>query len=231
MSLKYNGVTPASISYNGTNLTVVKYNGSAIWGKKYSLSLNCDSNTTLTVKRTSSPNQHATTGTLSNGSPIYYGDILYVTAVANSGGSLSTLTSNGSSINSGNYITVTSNISIQAASVSAPSWKTVFSGSLIASYDGDRQPTIPNILMTNTPTKVSYNVCIVTPINTYYNEFFDVDMPVYSSFYAEDGFGNFDYFIDGGTGSSSTLGVIMDPWFSGTVYEAYVEVTQVKQYY
>ena len=129
MALKYGTTSPTAIKYNGTDLTVLKYGSTAVWGKPYSLSISAGTQTNVTVTRTSSPNQGASTGTLSSGSVVYYGDVLKITASANSGYNLSTFTVNGNNFTSGNTITVTSAITIVANSVASKSWKTVWTGS------------------------------------------------------------------------------------------------------
>ena len=111
-----------------TNLTVLKYGNTPVWGKPYSLSISQGANTTVTITRTSSPNQGASTGTLSSGSVVYYGDVLQITASANSGYNLSTFTVNGSSFTSGNTITVTSAISVVTTAIASTSWKTTWTG-------------------------------------------------------------------------------------------------------
>lgn len=129
MSFNYNGVSPTEINYNGTSIDVLTYNGVNIWGKPYTLSISQDVNTTISVTRISSPNQNAATGNLTNGSTIYYGDVLQINASANSGYNLSSFIVNNSNWTSGNTITVTSAISITTTAVVSASWHTVWTGS------------------------------------------------------------------------------------------------------
>ncbi len=68
----------------------------------YKVSWNTGTGYSIVVKRTSSPNAGAAIGTLSNGSDIYYGDVLAITYVANTGYSI---TDNGST-----NITVAGNV-------------------------------------------------------------------------------------------------------------------------
>lgn len=161
MALKYGSTSPTAIKYNGTDLTVLKYGNTAVWGKPYSLSISQGSNTTVTVTRTSSPNQGASTGTLSSGSVVYYGDMLKITASANSGYNLSTFTVNGSGFTSGNTITVTSAISVVTTAVASVSWKTVWTGSNMLEYKYSDTPLnivlsgFSNSLKANVPTKLT----------------------------------------------------------------------------
>ncbi|MBQ2941320.1 MAG: InlB B-repeat-containing protein [Clostridia bacterium] len=55
----------------------------------YTAKWSVPANATITVKRTSSPNAKAPTGTLSSGATVYYGDVLSVTYSANTGYTLS----------------------------------------------------------------------------------------------------------------------------------------------
>lgn len=128
MAIKYNGTSPTAIKYNGTDLTVLKYGSTAVWGKPYSLSISAGTNTSVTVTRTSSPNQGASTGTLSSGSVVYYGDVLTISYSVSSGYAISTHTVNGTTFNSGASFTVTSAISVVTTAVASASWKTVWSG-------------------------------------------------------------------------------------------------------
>ena len=70
--------------------------------KSYKVSWNTGSGYSITVNRTSSPYANATTGTISSGSTVYYGDVLSISYVAKTG---YTLTSKGSE-----SLTVTSNV-------------------------------------------------------------------------------------------------------------------------
>ena len=130
MSFKIDGVEPTSINYNGTDLTSVKMDNQMVWGKPYTLSLSVGSNVTLVVNRTSSPNQNASTGNLSNGSLVYYGDVLQISASASTNYKISTFTVNGSNFTSGNTITVSSAVTISVAAVEDVYWRTIWSGSL-----------------------------------------------------------------------------------------------------
>ena len=128
MAFKYGTTSPTAIKYNGTDLTVLKYGTTAVWGKPYSLSISAGSNTTVTVTRTSSPNQHASTGTLSSGSVVYYGDVLTISYSVSSGYKINTATVNGTTFTSGQSFTVTSAISVVTTAVASASWHTVWSG-------------------------------------------------------------------------------------------------------
>ena len=82
-------------SYSGQTITTENmgwgYDGEVIystpvWGKPFSLTISQGTGVaSVTVNRTSSPNEHASTGALSNGATIYYGDELSVSATASTG--------------------------------------------------------------------------------------------------------------------------------------------------
>jgi hypothetical protein len=86
----------------------------------YTLSISQGSGTTISVNRTSSPKQGASSGALSNGATIYYSDVLTITFGANGGYELLSHTVNGSSFASGGSHTVTGNVTvISSANLSA----------------------------------------------------------------------------------------------------------------
>lgn len=135
-------------SYDGQTITTDNigwgYDGEIIatipvWGKPFSLSCPAKThqNTTLTVERTSSPNQHASTGEIGNGAIIYYGDVLTVSATPDSGYKIRDFFIN--ETNYGNHqtttvtvnVTVTSSVEIVVMTYAAPvkTWKTTWTGS------------------------------------------------------------------------------------------------------
>lgn len=154
MALVINGVSPTEIKVvqNGTttDLTALKYGTTAVWGKPFSLTIQAGANSTVTVNRTSSPNQHASTGAVTSGGIVYYGDTLTITATPASGYKLVSFTINGTEYASGQTsavsqtITVTSAVSIVINTESAASWKTVWTGSqtvAVLSFKGEQKGT------------------------------------------------------------------------------------------
>ena len=133
MALTYNGTSPTAIKYNGTDLTVLKYGTTAVWGKPYSLSISVGANTSVTVTRDSSPNQHASTGTLTSGSVVYYGDVIRINLSVSSGYKIKTSTINGTTFSNGQTFVVTSAISIVTVAEASASWHTVWTGTHTAS--------------------------------------------------------------------------------------------------
>lgn len=127
MSLNYNGSIPKGIKYNNQDVKIVKYGNTAIWGKAYTLNITSDSNSSVVVSRTSSPNQKAEVTTLSNNSLIYYGDTLSISATPIADSELSYFLVNGENFTSGNSVTVTGNINVEVKSCE---WKNVWNGSV-----------------------------------------------------------------------------------------------------
>lgn len=131
-------------SYNGQTITVDNmgwgYDGDVIystpvWGKPYSFIAN-GSNCTIAASRTSSPNEHASTGdALTTGSKIYHGDVIHISILpATAQYQLKNVTINGveQTLTSGTFettLTVTGGINVRAVAGVSKTWHTKFSGS------------------------------------------------------------------------------------------------------
>jgi hypothetical protein len=133
--------------YSATDLTVLKYGTTAVWGKPFSLTIQAGANSTVAANRTSSPNQHASTGNITSGGIVYYGDTLTITATPASGYKLVSFTINGTEYANGETsavsqtITVTSAVSI-VINTESFSWKTVWTGSetvAVFSFKGEQK--------------------------------------------------------------------------------------------
>lgn len=118
-SLKVNGTAHTSgNSYTVSGAMSVTATASVL---SYSLSVSAGTGTTVTVNRTSSPKQGATTGTITNGATVYYSDVLNITISANSGYNLGTNTvkiGSTTSTGSGSY-TVTGAVTVTATATAA----------------------------------------------------------------------------------------------------------------
>ena len=103
-------ITSTTVSTFDANTTVYAH-----WNPNaYTATWNTVTGCTITVKRTSSPNAGAATGTLTSGKPVYYGDVLSITYTANTGYTLKTkgktsITVTGNVTPSDIYATVTPN--------------------------------------------------------------------------------------------------------------------------
>lgn len=172
--------------YSATDLTVLKYGTTAVWGKPFSLTIQAGANSNVTVNRTSSPNQHASTGNITSGGIVYYGDTLTITATPASGYKLVSFTINGTEYASGETsavsqtVTVTSAVSVVINTESAISWKTVWTGSEIVHtlrvttgsfsdgsglYQGSA--TIQHEIVSNAyPTRITYTLAQESPQTT-----------------------------------------------------------------
>lgn len=175
MALQVDGVLPTEIKVvkNGTttDLTVLKTikNGveTAVWGKPFTITLSIGTNSSISVNRTSSPNQHARIGGLGSGSKVYYGDVLSITATSGSGYKIISFTINGTEYGNGQTsavtqtITVTSAVTVKCTTTTAKSWQTVWTGSQSAgafnwkkSASGTKTATLAN----DTPTGVDWSL-------------------------------------------------------------------------
>lgn len=172
--------------YSATDLTVLKYGTTAVWGKPFSLTIQSGANSNVTVNRTSSPNQHASTGNITSGGIVYYGDTLTITATPASEYKLVSFTINGTEYASGETsavsqtVTVTSAVSVVINTESAISWKTVWTGSEIVSklrvttgsfQDGSGMymgsATIQHAIVSNTyQTRITYTLAQESPQTT-----------------------------------------------------------------
>lgn len=172
--------------YSATDLTVLKYGTTAVWGKPFSLTIQAGANSTVAANRTSSPNQHASTGNITSGGIVYYGDTLTITATPASGYKLVSFTINGTEYANGETsavsqtITVTSAVSVVINTESAISWKTIWTGSSGVNainvktgsfsdgsgmYSGSR--TIQQEIVSNAyPTRITYTLAQESPQTT-----------------------------------------------------------------
>lgn len=182
MAFKYGSTSPTAIKYNGTDLTVLKYGTTAVWGKPYTLTIDKDSYTTVTVNRTSSPNQHASTGNLSSGNVVYYGDVLTITATPSSGYQLNSFSINQTAVSgSSKTITVTGNITVVAKSKVSATWKTVWTGYSTQKFSS--AVSSPNEYLKAPSTSLTANVPtrITGRVQWFYGGYYDHDLAVNSS--------------------------------------------------
>ena len=135
MAFKVNGVEPTEIKFvkNGvtTDLTVLKCGDTAVWGKPFTLTVSKGTGVaSVTVNRISSPNQHASTGTLTSGATIYYGDMLSVSATASTNYTIDSYTSS---------YTVTGNIAVNISATQQPSYELAYAPVISGDYSYDEQ--------------------------------------------------------------------------------------------
>ena len=172
-------------SYSGQTITVENmgwgYDGEVIystpvWGKPFSLTSSVGANSSLTVKRTSSPNQNSSLTSLASGEKVYYGDVLSITATPVSGYKLTTFTINGTSYASSQTSAVTKTITVENA-VTVVVAATGSGGKLSmpdiqnASIDYQADPTACVVNIKNTdPRTVTMNVTFYDAEDTIYGE-------------------------------------------------------------
>ena len=133
MALRFNNTEITKVYFNGVEKMALKFNGTGYFGKRFSLTKSTSTSVTITVRRTSSPNQRASIGTVSTGNTIYYGDAITITCTANSGYTNPKLYVNTGSgnilVSSPHSLAVTGNVSFYGSATQADTWKTVWSGS------------------------------------------------------------------------------------------------------
>lgn len=157
MALKFNNTEITRVYFNGVEKMALKYNDVGYFGKRFALTKNSSTGVSLTLNRTSSPNQRAATGTISTGNTIYYGDVITITCTASSGYTSPKLyvnTGSGMAVRTSPYtFTVTGDVTFYGTATKTDTWTTIWSGSKtinsmvdfdvpgLGSYSGDVQLT------------------------------------------------------------------------------------------
>lgn len=86
MSLKFGTSAVNTVTYNGNDVKQIIFNDSSAWAKPYTLSVSKGTGVaSVTVSRTSTLEPTASTGSISAGDTIFYGDVLSVSATAATG--------------------------------------------------------------------------------------------------------------------------------------------------
>ncbi len=124
VTLKVNGSTFTSGSTHTVSAAVSVIATAAV--KSFALNISAGLGSTVTVMRTSSPKQGATTERLYHGATVYHGDTLKVTFGADTGYTLAAHTVNGSTVDSGSVHTVSAKVTV-AATATAKTYKLTIS--------------------------------------------------------------------------------------------------------
>ena len=86
MSLKFGTSVVNTVTYNGNDVKQIVFNGESAWCKPYTLSISKGTGVaSVTVSRTSSLEPTASIGSVSAGDTIFHGDVLSVSATADTG--------------------------------------------------------------------------------------------------------------------------------------------------
>lgn len=86
MSLNFGTSAVNTVTYNGNDVKQIIFNDSSAWAKPYTLSVSKGTGVaSVTVSRTSTLEPTASTGSISAGDTIFYGDVLSVSATAATG--------------------------------------------------------------------------------------------------------------------------------------------------
>lgn len=172
MSLEINGKVPTQILYKGRDITDVTIDSVGVWGKPYSLYYETDGTYSVTVRRIGSLKQNAELTTLSNGSVIYYMDVLEITIEIVGNNYLTSTTINGETTTHDANTTravfnnvVKESVSISSVTTPLASWHTVFTGSSVATFalvstlkTVSFAPTLPSIPNNSKKIRASYEV-------------------------------------------------------------------------
>lgn len=144
MALRFNNTEITQVYFNGVEKMTLQYNGTSYFGKRFSLTKSTSTGVTLTVSRSSSPNQRATTGSVATGNTIYYGDVITITCTAISGYTNAKLyvnTGSGAILRTSSYtFTVTGNVTFYGTATVASEWQTVWSGTQTNTASGKPLP-------------------------------------------------------------------------------------------
>lgn len=86
MSLNFGTSAVNAVTYNGNDVKQIIFNDSSAWAKPYTLSVSKGTGVaSVTISRTSTLEPTASTGSISAGDTIFYGDVLSVSATAATG--------------------------------------------------------------------------------------------------------------------------------------------------
>ena len=160
MALIFNNTEITRLYYNGTEKMSLQYNGVGYFGKRFSLTKNTSTGVTLTVTRTSSPNQRAATGTISPGNTIYYGDVITISVAANSNYTNPKLyvnTGSGMTLRNSPYsFTVSGDVTYYGTATQGETWQTVWSGSTVIT--SGTEIAVPGLGTTNREVQLTATV-------------------------------------------------------------------------
>lgn len=241
MALKYRDVSPTEIIYRGTSITELKFGSTGVWGKPYSVSTDIGEGITLTIERTSSPNQNATLGTISDGSVIYHGDVLNVSYTIGSNYQVVRAILNGQTMTGlSQQVVVESNLTITITTEEKRSWNTAWTGDVELTTTINKYCTI-NALPTeyrvsirttnNYSNDVQYQTLNFTTserktITGYWHNWDNDEM-------VQENIGSIDFIAEFVSGGSFNINIGLVNWAIGTTSgEDYtVVLTKIEAYY
>lgn len=144
MSLKFGTNTVNTVKYNEQDVKQIVFNGSSAWAKPYTLSVSKGTGVaSITISRTSTLEPTASTGSISAGDTIFYGDVLSVSATAATGYLLDSYATSYTVSDDNTEISVTATPGYYTVSLDAITNATAYvntsasgySGSIVAQYD------------------------------------------------------------------------------------------------
>ena len=144
MSLKFGTNTVNTVTYNEHDVKQIVFNDSSAWAKPYTLSVSKGTGVaSITISRTSTLEPTASTGSISAGDTIFYGDVLSVSATAATGYLLDSYATSYTVSDDNTEVSVSATpgyytVSLDAitnASAYVNTSASSYSGSIIAQYD------------------------------------------------------------------------------------------------
>ena len=144
MSLKFGTNTVNTVKYNEQDVKQIVFNGSRAWAKPHTLAVSKGRGVaSITISRTSTLEPTASTGSISEGDTIFYGDVLTVSATAATGYLLDSYATSYTVSDDNTEISVTATpgyytVSLDAitnASAYVNTSASSYSGSIVAQYD------------------------------------------------------------------------------------------------
>lgn len=160
MALKFNNTEITQVYFNGVEKMTLRYNGTSYFGKRFSLTKSTSTGVTLTVSRTSSPNQRAATGSVATGNTIYYGDVITISVAASANYTdpkLYVNTGGGMVLRTSPYtFTVTGDVAFYGTATAGDGWQTVWSGSQI--FTDSTAFTVPGLDPSNDDLQLTANI-------------------------------------------------------------------------
>ena len=179
--------------------TTVKSIGITYVPVNHKLSVNAGNNSSITVKRTSSPLASATNGTLENGATVYENDVLQVTFIIDTGYNFVTHTVDGSSFTSGDSYTVPKSLSNNTLKIISTTEVKSF---ILTTSAGTGSSIVVN--RTSSPKQGADSGDLSNGATIYYSDELQI------SFAASDGYNIETHMVNGSTFTSGNIYEVTD---------------------
>lgn len=193
------------------------------------------SNTSMSLTRLESPNQHASLGVNPSPAFLYYGDVIQVDVTVDDGYKLESLYwkqgSTRNEITSGEPFTIypTDTIHFYSTAVEDASWKTVWSGSASLLVPSDYEKTLGSVVDPSYPTRITGSIRFDYDYDDEYYAIDNLSIPVTKKL--------FESPYDDEETITLTITITDDNKINVEVYSytsyssVHVEITKIEQYY